>query len=43
GAGIANGISKLLNVLMPTLVAFIITSSSPSFLYYGIAAIAIVA
>lgn len=43
GAGIANGISKLLNVLMPTVVAFIITAASPSFLYYGIAAIAIIA
>lgn len=43
GAGIANGISKLLNVLMPTVVAIIITSASPSFLYYGIAAIAVAA
>lgn len=43
GAGIANGISKLLNVLMPTAVAFIITTASPAFLYYSIAIIAITA
>lgn len=42
GAGIANGTSKLLNVLMPTAVAFIITQVSTSFIYYGIAAIAII-
>jgi putative MFS transporter len=43
GAGIANGTSKLLNVLMPTFVAFMITQVSASFIYYAIAALAIIA
>lgn len=43
GAGISNGISKLLNVLMPTAVAFMITQVSPAFIFYGIAAMAIIA
>lgn len=43
GAGIANGTSKLLNVLMPTIVALMITQVSTSFIYYIIAALAIVA
>ncbi|GAX06010.1 major facilitator superfamily transporter [Secundilactobacillus pentosiphilus] len=43
GAGIANGVSKLLNVLMPTVVAMVITQFSATFLYYGIAAIAVIA
>lgn len=43
GAGIANGTSKLLNVLMPTTVAFLITQISTSFIFYGIAALAIIA
>ncbi len=43
GAGIANGVSKLLNVLMPSVVAIVITHFSTSFLYYGIAAIAVIA
>lgn len=43
GAGISNGISKLLNVLMPTAVAFMITQVSASFIFYGIAAMAIIA
>ncbi|WP_425500319.1 MFS transporter [Secundilactobacillus folii] len=43
GSGIANGISKLLNVLMPTIVALVITNFSAAFLYYGIAVLAIIA
>lgn len=43
GAGIANGTSKLLNVLMPTFVAMMITQVSPSFVYYAIAGLAIIA
>lgn len=43
GAGISNGISKLLNVLMPTAVAFLITQVSASFIFYGIAIMAIIA
>lgn len=43
GAGIANGISKLLNVLMPTLIAFMIMHVSTSFIYYTIAGLAVIA
>lgn len=43
GAGIANGVSKLLNVLMPTAVAFMITQVATSFIYYTIAALALIA
>jgi MFS transporter, putative metabolite:H+ symporter len=43
GAGIANGISKLLNGLMPIFVAFMITQVATSFIYYMIAAMAIIA
>ncbi|EEI70972.1 MFS transporter [Lentilactobacillus hilgardii] len=43
GAGIANGTSKLLNVLMPTFVAVMITRVSPSFIYYAIAGLAVIA
>lgn len=43
GAGIANGTSKLLNVLMPTAVAFMMTQFSASYIYYTIAGLAIIA
>ncbi len=43
GAGIANAVAKLLNVLMPTAVAFAITRVSPSVIFYGIAVMAIIA
>ncbi|MCI1987111.1 MAG: MFS transporter [Lactobacillus sp.] len=43
GAGIANAVAKLLNVLMPTAVAFLITQVSPSAIFYGIAAMAVIA
>ncbi|MFC6254577.1 MFS transporter [Secundilactobacillus hailunensis] len=43
GAGIANGVSKLLNVLMPSVVTIVITHFSTVFLFYGIAVIAIIA
>lgn len=43
GAGISNGISKLTNVLMPTAVAFMITQVAPAFIFYTIAAMAIIA
>ncbi|MFD1484852.1 MFS transporter [Lacticaseibacillus baoqingensis] len=43
GAGIANAVAKLLNVLMPTVVAFLITQVSPSAIFYGIAGMAVIA
>ncbi|WP_461214154.1 MFS transporter [Lacticaseibacillus sp. GG6-2] len=43
GAGIAHGISKALNALMPTAVAFAIMHVSPNYIYYAIAILAIFA
>ncbi len=43
GAGIANGTSKLLNVLMPTAVAFMMMQFSASYIFYAIAGLAIIA
>lgn len=43
GAGIAHGISKALNALMPTAVAFAISQVSANYIYYAIAVLAIIA
>ncbi|WP_125709085.1 MFS transporter [Lacticaseibacillus porcinae] len=43
GAGIANAVAKLLNVLMPTAVAYAITQVAPSAIFYGIAVMALIA
>ena len=43
GSLAANAVAKLLNVLMPTAVAYAITQVAPSAIFYGIAVMALIA